>query len=380
MCILASCTDSVPRRYHGACASRHHGEMAADLCGPSTGPGCLVRSGRQLPEQVPHRVRGTIEGRPFVIGQRDLDDLLHPAVAQDDRYANVEAVDSVLAAEVRGARQDAPPIPEDRLDHLDDRRGRRVVGAPGLEKRHHLSAAVAGPLDELLDPLRAHQLRDGDAADGRVARQRHHRVAVTAKDEATDVADADLELRGDEGAEPGRVQDAGHADDAFGREAGRLERYVAHRVEWVRHDDDDRARADGGSLLHDGPHDARVLGHEVVAAHARLARQAGGHDDDLRARGVRVIVRAGDPDVVADDRGGLDQVERLALGQPLNDINQHDVGEARLDDLLGGGRTDVAGADDGDLAAENAGHWVLLRAAIRVTRWRWPGSACWRGL
>ena len=27
---------------------------------------------------------------------------------------------------------------------------------------------------------------------------------------------------------------------------------------------------------------------------------------------------------------------------------------------------DVAGADDGDLAAENASHKVLLRAAIRV--------------
>ena len=114
-------------------------------------------------------------------------------------------------------------------------------------------------------------------------------------------------------------------------------------------------------LLHDGPDDPGVLGQQVVAAHPRLAGQPRGDDDDVRPGGVRVVVRAGDPGVVADDRGGLGQVERLALRQPLDDVDQDDVGQAGLGDPLGGRRADVAGADDGDLVA---GHGVMELLSI----------------
>ena len=102
--------------------------------------------------------------------------------------------------------------------------------------------------------------------------------------------------------------------------------------------------------------DARVLGQQVVAAHARLAGQAGGDHDDVGAGRVGVVVGARDGAVVPDDRRRLREVERLALGQPLDDVDQDDVGQAGLGDALGGGRADVAGADDGDLGT---GHgWV----------------------
>ena len=104
-------------------------------------------------------------------------------------------------------------------------------------------------------------------------------------------------------------------------------------------------------LLDDGPHDPGVLGEQVVAAHARLAGEAGGDDDDVGAGGVRVVVRAGDAGVVPDDGRGLGKVEALALRQPLDDVDEDDVGDARLRDALGGRRADVAGADDGDLVA-----------------------------
>ena len=39
-------------------------------------------------------------------------------------------------------------------------------------------------------------------------------------------------------------------------------------------------------------HDARVLGHQVVAAHARLPGEAGGDDDDVGAGRVGVVVGA----------------------------------------------------------------------------------------
>ena len=111
----------------------------------------------------------------------------------------------------------------------------------------------------------------------------------------------------------------------------------------------------GGGRLDDGPDDAGVLGQQVVPAHPRLAGQARGHDDDVGAGGVGVVVRADDPGVVADDRRRLGEVEALALRQPLDDVDEDDVGQPGLGDALGGRGADVAGADDGDLVA---GHGV----------------------
>ena len=71
-----------------------------------------------------------------------------------------------------------------------------------------------------------------------------------------------------------------------------LLRDVAHRVEQVGDDDQDRVRRVAHRLLDDGPDDPGVLGEQVVAAHARLAGAAGGDDDDVGAGGVRVVVRS----------------------------------------------------------------------------------------
>ena len=59
-------------------------------------------------------------------------------------------------------------------------------------------------------------------------------------------------------------------------------------------DDDDRVRARRRHLLRDGRDDLLVRRHQVVAAHARLPRQAGRDHDHLRARGLVVPVRTGD--------------------------------------------------------------------------------------
>ena len=144
-----------------------------------------------------------------------------------------------------------------------------------------------------------------------------------------------------------------------------LHRDVAHGVERVRDDDQDRVGRVLRGLLDDRPDDPGVLGEQVVAAHARLAGEAGRDDDDVRAGRVGVVVRAGDPGVVADDRGRLGQVEALALGQALDDVDEDDVGEARLGDPLGGRRADIAGADDGDLVAAMAGSWLTCTSGSK---------------
>ena len=130
------------------------------------------------------------------------------------------------------------------------------------------------------------------------------------------VLDRHAELLGDERPEPGRVQDAGHPENALARETGGLHGDVAHRVERVRDDDQDRIRRVLHGLLDDGPDDARVLGKKVVPAHPRLAREARRDDDDVRARRVGIVVRADDPGVVANDRGRLGEVEPLPWGRP----------------------------------------------------------------
>ena len=79
----------------------------------------------------------------------------------------------------------------------------------------------------------------------------------------------------------------------------------------------------GADLLHHLEVDAE----QVVAAHAGLARHAGGDDADVGAFDRLVGVGAGDLGVEAVDRRGLRDVERLALRDAFDDVEQHDVAE-----------------------------------------------------
>ena len=106
-------------------------------------------------------------------------------------------------------------------------------------------------------------------------------------------------------------------------------------------------------LLGDGADDLLVRRDEVVAAHPGLAREAGGDHDDLRAGGLLVAVRARDVRLVAEHGAHLVDVERLALRQVLDDVDEHDVRVVARGQHLRAGRADVAAADDGDLAARS---------------------------
>ena len=103
-------------------------------------------------------------------------------------------------------------------------------------------------------------------------------------------------------------------------------------------------------------HDLGVDLEQVHPAHAGLARQAGGDDDDVRARDrlVPLAVRAGgdadDLGLEALDRPGLVEIEGETLGLALDDVGEHDgVEDVVLGEALRGGRAVEAGADDGDL-------------------------------
>ena len=92
-------------------------------------------------------------------------------------------------------------------------------------------------------------------------------------------------------------------------------------------------------------HHLEVDADQVVAAHARLARDTGGDDDHVGAGDVGIIVRPGDPGVEALDRAALRNVERLALRHAFDHVEQDDVAKL-FGRRLGKGARRVTGADE----------------------------------
>src|SRR5918992_651176 len=128
---------------------------------------------------------------------------------------------------------------------------------------------------------------------------------------------------------------------------------MAHRVERVRDDNQRRLPRPLRHLARDRTGDAFVRRDEVVPAHVAGAWDAGGDHDELGALRLVVAVRADDVWLVREHGPGLVQVECLALGQPLLDVDQDDVGVVAARDLLGDRGADVTGAYNGDLASRH---------------------------
>src|SRR5262249_8467210 len=99
----------------------------------------------------------------------------------------------------------------------------------------------------------------------------------------------------------------------------------------------------------------QVDAEQVVAAHAGLARHAGGDDADGGAVDRVVGIGAGQMGIEAVDRRGLDEIERLALGDAFGDVEQHDVAELLEADEMGERAADLAGSDQRDLGTRNRG-------------------------
>ncbi len=128
----------------------------------------------------------------------------------------------------------------------------------------------------------------------------------------------------------------------------------------------------------DGLHDLQVDADQVVAAHAGLARHAGGDDADVGTRDVGVVVRALQRDVRAEHGGGLGDVQRLALRRALGDVEQDDVAQRLARRDVGQGATDHSGADEGDLRASHKHSFLAHRAVARPEAgWAGEGKA-WR--
>src|SRR5690606_15202682 len=238
-----------------------------------------------------------LEGGLFLVVELDLDHLLDALAPQHAGDAHEVAVDAVLPVAVGGAGEDALLVADDRLRHLHAGARRGVVGAAGLPPAHARRAPLPRAVDDLLEPLRGDELRHGDPAGEGVAGEGNHVVPVPAQQQGLHALHAAPDLLGEEGAVAGGVEHARLADDLARREAAGLPGDVDHRIQ--RGGDDDLGGGGGvrGDLLGDAADDLGVLGDEVVAAHARLARQAGGDDDVVAPLGRLVAGGAGDAGV-----------------------------------------------------------------------------------
>ena len=85
---------------------------------------------------------------------------------------------------------------------------------------------------------------------------------------------------------------------------------------------------------------------QVVAAHARLARNAGSNHHDVGVGGGGVVIGARHVHIALLDRHGFEQVERLALGHAFHHIDQHHIGQFLGRNPVRGGGAHVAGANN----------------------------------
>jgi hypothetical protein len=156
------------------------------------------------------------------------------------------------------------------------------------------------------------------------------------------------------------------------REAGEFAQSPDHRVERVGDADNEGVRGMLLDALADGLHDLEVDAEQIVAAHARLARHAGGDDDHIGAGDVGIVVRALEIGVEALDWTALRNVESLALRNALGDVEQDDVAHFLLCGEVGQRAADHAGADEGDFLASHGRAWSLScvwsRAGTRISR------------
>ena len=122
----------------------------------------------------------------------------------------------------------------------------------------------------------------------------------------------------------------------------------------------------GADLIHHLEIDAE----QIVAAHAGLARHAGGDDAHVGAFDALVGVGAAIFGVETFDRRGLRDVERLALRDALHDVEHHDVAQLLQTDEVGERAADLARADQCNLLARH-GDQTSIDGAPRNRGRRW---------
>ena len=151
---------------------------------------------------------GFIETGFFRLVELDFNNALDALGADNDRNTHIHAFNAILALQVCGARQDAFLIIQISFGHLNGGTGRGIECGTGFQQANDFRTAIAGTLDNFVDtllsrPLHVDQIGQRNTTDRGITGQRHHGVAMTAKDKCGNVLDGHLEFFGQEIAEAG---------------------------------------------------------------------------------------------------------------------------------------------------------------------------------
>jgi hypothetical protein len=155
------------------------------------------------------------------------------------------------------------------------------------------------------------------------------------------------------------IQRTRHTDHALPREAAILLGDVAHRIERVGDDDQDRVRAIFCNFRGHVRNDLFVDLDQFVAAgeFARhrvfLARDARRDHDDIGVCCCFVAVRSHNIDIEADHRPGFEQVQRFTLRDALYHVYQYHVRDFADRHPCRQRRTNISCADNRDFLARH---------------------------
>ena len=267
-------------------------------------------------------------------------------------------MNAVLASKVGRAGQYALLVLEVALGHGDRRGGRGVERRTGLQQIDDFAAAVAGPVDDLVQaflgkPFHFDQVGQRNARDRGIACQRHHAVAVAAEDERRHVLDRDVHFIGEKITEPRGVEYARHADDLVGRQAAGIAQHADHDIQRIGDADHEGIGAvlpDAGADL---THDIGIDADQIVAAHAGLAGHTGGNDHHLCAANAGIGIGAGQFGVETLHRRAFGEIERLALRDAFYDVEKNDIAQLLEARQMRQRAADIARADQRDLVSRH---------------------------
>ena len=186
---------------------------------------------------------------------------------------------------------------------------------------------------------------------------------MSAEHEGSHVFHADLQFLGNEGAEAGGIEHAGHANHAIAGELADLVGDLRHGIERVgNHNQDAVGRVDD-HVLDNFANDFGIGIEQVITAHSRLAGDSRGNHYDVRVSGVFVIVGAEHVRIALLDGHGFEQIQSLALRHAFYDIDQDNIGKFLGGDPMGGCSAYVSSTYDGYFFAHSIPSSRFIRAA-----------------
>ena len=120
-------------------------------------------------------------------------------------------------------------------------------------------------------------------------------------------------------------------------------------------------------------HDLDVDPEQIIAAHPRLARHTGCDDDHIGTGEVGVVAGPHHGGIEAFHRGCFSDIQRLAFGDAIGEIEQHNVAEVLHAGEQRQRPANIASADQCDFVAS---HSLVLSWPDQDGCWPQPAYSC----